>query len=294
VAIPDAQDRALSSFARAVTRPVKLGIPGTVKLLGFSMDTGGAAKFSGAVITEYAANGPLGAVLARLWHGQAVPGFGPTEMSKCIFGIAFTMMQLHGMGKIHPHLTHNAVFLDADFEPLIGDLGDLIFGSPRHTKSQICTTPVETSDAPVFIAPEIHEDGPGAAANVFSYGMILYMFFAQLPPLTGSQRKVAIDSHYKDSKRWNRPPGISNILWDLVQACWDQAPTTRPGFELIVNRLNEMDEWILPGADVTRVHEYKQRRQQQENTHQTRPKGELREALFTVIGMDPLPRDLDE
>jgi hypothetical protein len=67
----------------------------------------------------------LASAVELLRAGKPPIGFGATELSKCIFGIAFVMTQFHSHHEIHRNLKHAKIFLDSRFEPVIGGLSQL-------------------------------------------------------------------------------------------------------------------------------------------------------------------------
>jgi serine/threonine protein kinase len=282
--------RALRDFARTVTRPLRLRLPGVEEVLGFCLERGVHPPLHGTVITEYAPHGPLSDVLQNLWRRVETPGFGPTEKSKCIFGVAFIMKRLHELGKMHPDLTHKSILLDSNFEPLITDLGSVKAGSRRRRKADLGATPTLTSQSPVFTAPEVEDDdsGPCLESNIFSFAILIYMFFAQLPPPSGRRQgwtQFQLAQHYT-SARWPRPPGIPMFLWELVQDCWDTGPDIRRPFAVIVENLNDSDAWKFPGTDEAQFREY-QTRIARAVPEQPRSK-ELSRALSEVCEFDRL------
>jgi serine/threonine protein kinase len=92
------------SFIREIIVPLQLNLPGIVKLLGFCYpevfdEENCPRPRGGMVVTELMPNGSLSDVLDKWLSGKPPPGFGPTELSKCIFGVAATMAQVHMKGR---------------------------------------------------------------------------------------------------------------------------------------------------------------------------------------------------
>jgi hypothetical protein len=73
-----------------VTVPLVVNLPKIVPVVGFFTDDQGAAA-----ITEFYPNGALENEVNLWGDGNPPAGFGATELSKCIFGIAFVMAQFH-------------------------------------------------------------------------------------------------------------------------------------------------------------------------------------------------------
>jgi serine/threonine protein kinase len=167
--------------------------------------------------SPYAENGTLRDVLRRIWKRERNPNFGPTEMLKCIFGIAFIMMRLHELTCAHPDLTDQAILWDSQCRPLIMDLN---VGSVLATALRRASRPPIISHSPIFQAPDLSSDPTDAlpvisfALNVFSFALLIYTFFEELPPRRGNPRQwspVTI-TRYSELQFWNRLWGISDDL----------------------------------------------------------------------------------
>jgi hypothetical protein len=283
----------LPQFARQIVRPLRLNLPGVVKVLGFCVERN-PHWFEGAIVTEFAPNGPLGDLLKRVRAGEIVEGFGPTEMSICIIGVAYTMALLHGRGNMHPNLTDCSVVLNDRFEPLLANVGKIKVGGRfwmnLRLVSTICQPLTEFTD-PAFALEDFALSLP---ANVFSFAVLICLFFSDLKTEWRSRsRRRNPMGPYADGWRYPRPPGIPDTLWQLVTECWTTEPDRRPTFAAIVQRLKGSDEWLFPGTDLSKYREYIERREQ-EPVHEPLPKILLYSLSATLReqGLVFEPRDL--
>jgi serine/threonine protein kinase len=104
-------------FLRRVAIPLVLNLPRVLSPLAFCTDADSLWD-----IAEFFPNGDIGAASKGWQDGRAPEGFGPTQLTKCVFGIAFTMAGIHARGVIHRELSPESILLDSRFEPVIGSL----------------------------------------------------------------------------------------------------------------------------------------------------------------------------
>jgi hypothetical protein len=89
-------------FLREAIIPLRMNIPGIVKFVVFQLpetteaNPGESDPKCTVIITEYLKNASLEAVIQWVRESGPVEGFGPTELSKCIFMIAVTMARWPG------------------------------------------------------------------------------------------------------------------------------------------------------------------------------------------------------
>ena len=91
-----------------------------------------------------------------------------------------------------------------------------------------------------FMAPEVfrHEQYT-ETVDIYSFAMIFYYLISGRPPWPSFS---GLDAVVKASVEADRP--IINRSWDgqissLMQRCWDENPTGRPSFAMILNELND-------------------------------------------------------
>jgi hypothetical protein len=59
--------------------------------------------------------------------------------------------------------------------------------------------------------------------------------------------------------RYDRPPGIADVYWDLINECWAVDPDDRPSFADITRRMLDSDAYLFPGTIVDDFNEYRTR-----------------------------------
>jgi serine/threonine protein kinase len=254
------------SFIREIVVPLKLNLPGIVKLIGFRFPepaVGGSAGQPAVIITELMPNGTLEAAMKAKFANKPSPEFGPTGFSKTIFGVASTMAQVHKHCAIHRDLKPGNIFLDANWEPRIADFG----------LAKIVTNGVKMTMAigsPMFMAPELFDDDDAYtfAVDVFAFGMLIYTMFtkdqvfkAGEKPMRGPQQLMM---RVAKGERFMRQPGIPDHFWKLITDCWAQAPASRPTFEAVVDLFLKSDAYVFEGTDMAKYREYRERMKPQE------------------------------
>jgi serine/threonine protein kinase len=249
------------SLPRDIAVPHKLDLPGIVKVIGIRLAGSGTRDRHGAmtIMTELMPNGALEVLLKSKHTGRPTPGFGPTEESKAVFGIASTMAQIHKRSVIHLNLKPSKVLFDANWEVRIGgfDLSDVVAPGRKMTMG---------IGTPYFMAPELHGDDDDTysfAVDVYAFGVLLYQFFTNKMDFEGMERQpksaLTIMSAVVRGQRFKRPSGVPDPFWDLITRCWAQSPDDRPSFEEIVGLMLGSNDFTFPGTDLEKYNEYRQK-----------------------------------
>jgi serine/threonine protein kinase len=116
------------------------------------------------LVTKFFPNGNLNEEATKWRKNDSPVGFGSTQLTKCSFGIAFTMTALHSRGIIQRNLKPPSIFLDSHFDPVIGD------GNYAMIVGELCDDWGDVSlphDLLSFLAPErLAEPCYGASGDV--------------------------------------------------------------------------------------------------------------------------------
>ena len=219
------------------------------------------------IVTEFVPNGSLQNINEKyLKNPTSVPGYGPTQRSKIIYGIAKTMEFFHNHKIMHRDLKPENVLLTENFEPKLAD-----FGLAKQYDPLINQT--FQGGSPLFIAPEVFnfegDNHYDLKVDVYSYGVILYFIFVSF-----NNGNLQLDDgrpirsngtwlfRIMKGQRFKKKDCIPKIYWELITKCWDQQPEKRPSFSEIVKELKNdqyaiVDNGIL--TDLNELHQYQNR-----------------------------------
>lgn len=178
-----------------------------------------------------------------------------TVKSQIIFGIAASMKRLHSMEFAFGSLCLRTIFLDDSFEPRIRFAPPKCFGTcnlnPIYENYFLFSPPeLLNQDSDDFNSFDISK-----AADVYSYGMILYSLFS------GGYKPgfKIIKNEIKKGWRPDKLRNISDEFWELIQRCWSQYPEDRPSFDQIVSLLRD-DRYVFDSkTDLDSLHKYQDR-----------------------------------
>ncbi len=162
--------------------------------------------------------------------------------------VALGMYYLHARSPavLHLNLKSANVLLDEHGTAKVSDFGL----SVAKAESAVVTSHI---GSPQWTAPEaLRGQRPGAAADTYSFGMLLYEVFARALPYAG------VDANYvhiglltrmlprptitEDVRRRSPPAAIA-----LLERCWHEEPSARPPFSQIVDELERVA--AAPDAD---------------------------------------------
>ena len=147
---------------------------------------------------------------------------------------------------IHRDLKPANLLIDGSGTLKISDFGlAKVRPDPKRKESESFRMTGETGSYR-FIAPEVlrHEDYT-ETVDIYSFAMIFYYLLAGRPPwdqLSGLKAVI------KAAMEADRP--VVERSWDIqlsnmIQRCWDENPSARPSFEVIVKELHEYSKNAL-------------------------------------------------
>jgi serine/threonine protein kinase len=227
--------------------------PATLRLLGFGLD----ATSGPMVVTGVMPNGTVGAALKKQLAGEPPPAWDASQRSICICGICAALAHLHSQGIIHRDLKPENVFLDSRWKPVVAD-----FGISRYT--QLGVEQTVGIGTPLFMAPDLYgEDDYGVLADIFSFAVVLYNFFAEPGTLDDGHGRFRSPQNLMmrimKGARYVRPANVPDAHWSLICAAWDASPEKRPTFREMIDDFAVHHKYVFAGADIAKVIEYENR-----------------------------------
>lgn len=239
-------------FEKEVTLMSNLNHPNLIKLIGFAYPS--QKDHSYQILSNYLPNHTLEEVLKK---DIPLPDenklLNPTRMTIIIYGIASAMLYIHRRNIVHRDLKPENIFLNEDYRPVLSDFG---LSLPSKENSSGTKT-----GSPYFMAPELFYDEDESLTNkvdVYAFGVTLYSLFSMSYKFEGVQPRTINQLINKviNGKRFVIPKDVPQFYSKLIKKCWSDDPKERPSFEEIVKEFNCKDDFILPGADKSQVHDY--------------------------------------
>lgn len=153
---------------------------------------------------------------------------------------------LHESGQVHRDIKPENIFLSDDFNLKLADFG---YSAPLEGRDGSGYLHSFKGTRP-YMAPEILERKPysGQSADLFSSGIILFIFIYARPPFARAER---VNPHYVNifNKNWERfwrfhttptSPTVSEDFKDLIQKIFPYDPAERMNLETI-----KTHPWVL-------------------------------------------------
>ena len=222
----------IKSFQNEVKILSKLAHPNLVLFMGVSV-----SDKELLIVTEFLDEGNLE---DKLFGPSELPLFRRMRWAKqACSGLAW----LHGSGVLHLDYKPANMLLSSDVVKLCDfGLSKLLPVGKHYKSSKIVGTPV-------YCAPEVLSgDVFDHLADVFSFGVSLFVIATRLPPRLASDkfyetRESFVEAVCKNGER----PRVSNgqalltpSLRKLVDWCWEQKPSRRPSASLCVEKLERL------------------------------------------------------
>jgi serine/threonine protein kinase len=101
-----------------------------------------------------------------------------------------------------------------------------------------------------WLAPELVTESSYApttrATDVWSFGMLSIEIFTDNMPFSHIPNEAFIPLAIRDGKLPTRPDqgisvrGLSNVMWDLMERCWNRDPGSRPSMSEIREAIQNM------------------------------------------------------
>lgn len=190
--------------------------PNIVKVYEFTEDDD---NFN--IVMEYCQGGELFEYIVK--KGTFTEGMAWKIIKQVLSAISY----LHSHNIIHSDLkAENIMFVDEDSEDMhvkIIDFGMATKFNPDEKLSRIQGTPY-------YIAPEVLKGEYDAKADVWSWGILLYIMLSGTPPFKAKSIKEVFKQILKhdfnfDSKRWD---GKSDLVKDFIKQLLSFDPNDRP------------------------------------------------------------------
>ncbi|OHT09815.1 hypothetical protein TRFO_21077 [Tritrichomonas foetus] len=246
-----------NDFNRILNTLISIGHPAMNRIYGYFCNAIMKSDQIG-IISDFEPNGSLEDIVHLAKIGKAPKEWDATHKMMTFFGVAASLMYIHGCRLIHRNIKASNILFDENYEPKICDFNfskvevdltdSLIF--EEHTYTEI----------PYYDAPEILNLLPiNNKVDVYSYGILLYLIFMNdLPKYGDMDDPDAVVASIVIGERPGLPKSIPEEYRKLISDCWANESSDRPSFKSIVRKLVESD-FILPGTNIKKYESYMKR-----------------------------------
>jgi serine/threonine protein kinase len=237
-------------FLREVQSLIQLTHPCVLWLHGWSPQT---ERHRAEIQTEYAQCGSLDIVLRGVREGarESFPFWNPTGESIIICGIVLGMRYVHRKGYFHRDLKPKNILVEGNGRARLGDFGAIV--AKDEDQAVFSHRPTRYYAAPeTFTTVSVIT----SAAEVFSFGLILFEILAGHPAFERSMDALPVQRAILDGKMPLIPEGCGILMRDLIRRCWSSTPELRPSFDDIFQMFRQANFNLVPGANGAEVRAY--------------------------------------
>ncbi|KIM28122.1 hypothetical protein M408DRAFT_70390, partial [Serendipita vermifera MAFF 305830] len=223
--------------------------PNVLPLYGYIEDDG--YGITDAIISPWVENGSASLYIQTdiTWEQRINLAMGVTDGLRYLHGFTPAI--------VHADLKPANILVDSNGAPLICDFGlvrlvtdDITTGltttSPHTGTARYLSYELVQSTSPPTTASDVH--ALGCVLMELIYSISLYAHIESLEPQANYRILCHIDRGNPPSSRPDSTHGVSSILWDIFEACWNKEPARRPTAEDIYQYLVLNIEEILADA----------------------------------------------
>lgn len=218
-------------FIKEVKIMVQLHHPCILDIKGVSCPTDTSP---GVILTEFAQNGSLEAILEQVRDKNPPELWNATVAAKIAVGIAVGMRYMHAKGIWHRNLKPSNILLDNDLYVRIGDFELSHF-------AHVAKTLTKEIASPIYAAPESFDDEYDERIDVYSYGLILFEIFAGERVFSPTLTLHQVVEHAETNIRPDVPSYIHKDIRQLIISCWSADPEERPSFSEIIQSFDRIN-----------------------------------------------------
>jgi serine/threonine-protein kinase len=232
------------SFPELVRRFVSLSHPSVMPVVGLIRPTMTTGPI---VLTPYSEIGSLADVLERVRRNDPPVIWDDAGKLRMIVSLISGFAYLHRQGVVHREVKPSDLIVQPDGSIRIcGYLTSVLEEHKFTRESQV--------GAPSYRAPEIYEGDQQSRdpkTDVFSFGLILYEILCTqrvFPPTSSPAVIMRRAMSEKEADRPVIPRGVHPVLRELIATSWVPTASTRQSFEVMGNRLREVQFAVFPAA----------------------------------------------
>ncbi|KAJ8083240.1 hypothetical protein PM082_009112 [Marasmius tenuissimus] len=169
-----------------------------------------------------------------------------------VYDVTSGLAYLHSRKIVHGDLKGLNILITCSFRACIAD-----FGLSRITDTnglRITTSTTRPVGTARWLAPEllVGSGGPSKESDVYSYACVCYEIFTGLQPFPELANEMTVAFNVAQGKRPSRPEGapeLSDVMWALMNVCWDTNPSSRPSASHVLEKVERIAVRVSPASD---------------------------------------------
>lgn len=130
---------------------------------------------------------------------------------------------------------HTPLLMDCGLSPLI-NYGEFtvpgVYGRSRWMAPEVLEPPDDLS------MPDMGETVYSPKTDIYAFGMTILEVITGALPYNHQRHDTVVILEVIRGIRPNRPPAISDGVWNIMTACWESKPLKRPSAALVDSWLN--------------------------------------------------------
>ncbi|KAL0578822.1 Rho guanine nucleotide exchange factor [Marasmius crinis-equi] len=157
--------------------------------------------------------------------------------------VAAGLSYLHKKKIIHGDLKGVNILMTDSFRASLGDFG---LSRVADTLGLGITSTIRSRGTGRWLAPELLlENGvTSKASDIYAYGCVCYEIFTGQHPFPELPNEAAVTLAVNQGKRPSRPveaKELTDLMWALMEKCWNATPSSRPDVDRVVSRIEGMN-----------------------------------------------------
>ncbi|KAF7331196.1 Kinase-like protein [Mycena sanguinolenta] len=197
---------------------------------------------------------PSSLCLVSPWmeHGTVInylKTHGHANVDKLLYEVAQGLEYLHSHNLVHGDLRGANILIKEDWTACLNDFGLSIFSDATATMS------TNRAGSLYWMAPELLDPdrfnlkfARTPATDVYAFGCVCVELYTTRPPFSDVSETAAL-LKVLNGERPERPPAMSDMLWENVKRFWAQTHAARPSTQSVVQsmvwpNLDSRSSWL--------------------------------------------------
>jgi len=164
--------------------------------------------------------------------------------------VAMGLQHIHPYDIIHRNLKGSSILVDERGQARLSGFGFASLDSDTSPPKLSTTASFPDSwrwSAPEILASEIEGSRTTTAVDIYALAMVLIEMFTGTVPFGEIDNPAAMVNQIIQGKRPDKHAPVSgsnmitdDIIWALIEKCWEQDPKDRPSMQFVVGELEKI------------------------------------------------------